>query len=190
MEEKVLGLPKTEILYADPEEALQHGKPVRIEREARYLVRWQLWLLEEHNHYYEGGDTIVSLRRPNGDVSVTYPPMSGPVLISESQKRILDCGISAHTIVEFAIVYDDAGREIRRIPQVVYTRDCGKTRDERLFWLRYNPVENGAAVSVIRFIDRNGQIVHEVRQTRRGTVSFKYKSRAYRIAFPAPEYPG
>jgi len=188
-DEKILGLPKIETLYTDPEEALQHGRPVRIEREARYLKQWRLWLLAEHNHYYEGSDTTISLRRPNGEVSVTYPPMSGPAIVSESQKRILDCGISAHTMVEFAVVYDDAGREIRRIPKVLYTRDCGKTHDERLFWLHYSSVEDGAAVNVIRFIDRDGYSVHEAKRARAGTVSFKHKSRSYSIAFPTPEYP-
>ena len=147
--EKVFGLPKTETLYTDPEEALEHGRPVRIEREARYLTRWRSWLLAEHRHYYEGGDTVVSLRKPTGEAVVTYPPMSGPIIISESQRRILDCGISAHTMVDFAVVYDDVGREIRRIPKVVYTRNCGKTDDDLLFWLHYNVVEEGAALNVI-----------------------------------------
>ena len=92
-------------------------------------------------------------------------------------------------MVEFAVVYDDAGREIRRIPKVLYTRDCGKTHDERLFWLHYSSVEDSAAVNVIRFIDRDGYSVHEAKRARAGTVSFKHKSRSYSIAFPTPEYP-
>ncbi len=36
----IFGLPKKEILYSDPQEALRDNKPVRIEREAIKIESW------------------------------------------------------------------------------------------------------------------------------------------------------
>jgi hypothetical protein len=189
-DEKVFGLPKSEILYTNPEEALKNGKPVRIERATRYIKQWGVWLLTEDHLYYEGGDIMVSLRAKDGKVLVTYPPMAGPLIISEIERRILDCGISAHYQVEGAVLFDIAGKEVRKIPKVTYTRDCGKTHDSRLFWLNYNAIEKGAPISVVRFIDRDGKTVYEAKKGQAGKASFTHGSRSYSIALPAPEFPG
>lgn len=188
-DERVLGLPKVETVYTDPEKAPNDGKPVRIEREARYIEQWEVWLLMEHHLYYEGGDIAASLRTQDGQVRVAYPPMAGPLIISEPERRILDCGISAHYEIDAAVLFDLTGRALRKIPRLTHTRNCGRTDDAKLFWLHYNAIENGAPINVLRVIDRDGNTVHEARSIQAGSVSFTHDSHPYNLDLPAPEYP-
>ncbi len=186
----VLGLPRVEILYKDPEKALRDGKPVRIERQAQFIDRWGTWLLAEHRYYYEGSDVVISLRSKGGRVSVTYPPMKGPFVVSEQEQRILDCGMLSHSEVEAAVLFDNTGKLLKKIPKIIYTRNCGKTDDGKLFWLHYNTVEKGGPVNVIRVIDHNGETIYQTKKSETGDVVFSYDSHPYRITLPAPDHPG
>jgi hypothetical protein len=186
----IFGLPKNEVLYSNPEKALRDNKPVRIEREAIEIKSWGLWLLAEKYLYYEGGGYSLTLRKNDGTVVVKYPGINGPFILSESQKRLLACEISSHYEIENAILFDNAGNKIKEIPRMTYTCDCGKTDDDSLFWLLYNIVEDMKPINIVRFIDSNGNIVHEVKQFKAGTVSFEHKGIKYKLNFADPKYPG
>jgi len=157
----IFGLPKSEVLYSNPEDSLKDNKPVRIEREAKKKKSWGLWLLSEKHLYYERASYYITLRKDDGTIVVKYPGINGPFILSESKKRLLACEISIHYEIENAILFDSLGNEIKKIPRTTYTCDCGKTDDCALFWLLYNVIENNKPVNAIRFIDANGDTIYE-----------------------------
>ena len=186
----IFGLPKKEILYSDPEEALRDNKPVRIERKAIKIKSWGLWLLAEEHLYYEGGGYFLSLRKDDGAIVVRYPEINGPFIISEPKERLLACELSIHYEIENAILFDNSGNKIKEIPRKTFTEDCDKTDDGFLFWLIYNIIENNKPASIIRFIDANGDIIYETKKFEAGQVSFEYEGNKYEVYFQAPKYPG
>lgn len=185
----VFGKPAFTRHFENPEDAIKPWKPVMTIVEAKYAKDISKFIVTETDWFYEGTTVNLSLYSEAGVSETVFPTAVGPYTYSSNGKTILFCESDGYEVSYPAKLYDLNGANIKELPTLGWSRDCGKSDDGTIYWQRYSKVMNGVTTSVIRFIGVTGDIIQTVESKIAEKIALDYQGRAYKFSFDLPQLP-
>lgn len=141
----------------------------------------------------ENSDSIilkVSLLSKDKKSRISFPNMIGPIHISAPNNQIFSCEANFSSAAKSAIAYDLKGNEAFTFEHLGFVRNCGITKDKKIYWLHYNAVKNNKPISIFVALMGNGQVLLKESFEKSKYVKFMYKGNHYSVSVPDAELPG
>jgi hypothetical protein len=141
----------------------------------------------------KASDAIIvtfELRSRSGELLAKAPPLIGPLLVSPPNREIFSCESNSTMGGEAALSFDLSASVVGSYVHPGYLRDCGLSKDERLYWLHYNLMENGKPYNFVVILGPRGKVILTRRLNRAGSVELTYEGRSYAFPIPEPDLPG
>ena len=186
----IFGKPAFTRHFANPEDAIKPWKPVITTVEANYANKINKFFVTETNWFYEGSTINLSLYSKNGVIETEFPSALGPFIYSSKEKTLLFCENDGYEGNYSAKLFTLDGALLKELPALGWSRDCGKSGDDTIYWQRYSEIIEGTATSIIRFIDTTGKLISTIRSTSEENVTLDHNGSVYTFYFDMPNYPG
>jgi hypothetical protein len=161
----------------------------RARAEERYVPTTRGWVTIQERGAGKDATLDVALLDAKRARVAAFPPLVGPIFVSNLNRQILSCESNARRETRGTVVHAFTGAEVFRFAHVGFLRACGLVADGRVYWLHYSVMREEQPWNVLVALDRAGVVVvrEEFREAK--TLAFTFEGGRFTLPVPAAERP-